>query len=74
MVCSARNGNFYILVDNVNGFMRLRFLPNEKKRGAGIIPTPHLPTLTLPSLEMDFFLLKSVGIGFRRFGAVPQND
>lgn len=29
MVCSARNGNFYILV--VNGFMRLRFLPNEKK-------------------------------------------
>ena len=74
MVCSARNGNFYILVDNVNGFMRLRFLPNEKKRGAGIIPTAHLPTLTLPSLEMDFFLLKSVGIGFRRFGAVPQND
>lgn len=31
MVCSARNGNFYILVDNVNGFMPLRFLPNEKK-------------------------------------------
>ena len=31
MVCSARNGNFYILVDNVNGFMRLRFFPNEKK-------------------------------------------
>lgn len=25
MVCRARNGNFYILVDNVNGFMRLRF-------------------------------------------------
>ena len=25
MVCRARNGNFYIIVDNVNGFMRLRF-------------------------------------------------
>ena len=35
MVCRARNGNFYILVDNVNGFMRLRFLPNEKNKAPG---------------------------------------
>lgn len=28
-------GIFYILVDNVNGFMRLRFLPNEKKEAPG---------------------------------------
>ena len=25
MVCRALNGNFYIIVDNVNGLMRLRF-------------------------------------------------
>lgn len=31
MVCRARNGNFYILVDNVNGFMRLRFFCPMKK-------------------------------------------
>lgn len=35
MVCRALNGNFYILVDNVNGFMRLRFLPNEKNKAPG---------------------------------------
>lgn len=35
MVCRALNGNFYIIVDNVNGFMRLRFLPNEKNKALG---------------------------------------
>ena len=35
MVCRARNGNFYILVDNVNGFMRLRFLLDEKNKAPG---------------------------------------
>ncbi len=35
MVYRARNGNFYILVDNVNGFMCLRFLPNEKNKAPG---------------------------------------
>lgn len=35
MVCRARNGNFYIIVDNVNGFMRLRFLLDEKNKTPG---------------------------------------
>ena len=35
LITELRKRYDYIIVDNVNGFMRLRFLPNEKNKAPG---------------------------------------